>query len=394
MSSTKPLPKFTPMPWSMAELRAVIPSECFERNVGKSLVYLARHVIVSGIALYIMLSLDDILSRQSDMQHISYPAINVLRWSSWAFYWWFQSLMFVGFWAFAHECTHNAFSPNGRIDDVIGFTLFTFLGTPYFSWQMSHVHHHRHRGHAEKDVAYVPTTRSDLNIPKHDEEMDYSEYFEDTPLFTFGQLILRQLLGYTAFLVDIRTTSPKTKSLICHFLPSSSMFKHRYMDVVVSDLGLFVMGCLLLYATHLYGLAFVLKTYGIPWIGLNHWVVLITYLHHTAPNVPYYRGNTWNFQRGALSTVDRNPLGRAGRFFFLDSAHYHVVHHLFPQIPFYHLEEATKHLKALIGDYYLYSDEPVFQALWRSFTECQFVEDDGEVLFYRNSKGESIVEVE
>ena len=57
-------------------------------------------------------------------------------------------------------------------------------------------------------------------------------------------------------------------------------------------------------------------------------VIMITYLHHTDPTLPHYRGKEWNFQRGAAATVDRNFLGWQGRFFLHDVAHYHVIHHV------------------------------------------------------------------
>lgn len=55
---------------------------------------------------------------------------------------------------------------------------------------------------------------------------------------------------------------------------------------------------------------------------------MITYLHHTDPTLPHYRGREWNFQRGAAATVDRPFLGWQGRFFLHDVAHYHVIHHV------------------------------------------------------------------
>ena len=43
-----------------------------------------------------------------------------------------------------------------------------------------------------------------------------------------------------------------------------------------------------------------------------------------------------------------------------------------------HGPEATQHLKAFIGGHYRYSDKPVFQALWETYNDCQFVEDEGQ----------------
>ena len=44
-----------------------------------------------------------------------------------------------------------------------------------------------------------------------------------------------------------------------------------------------------------------------------------------------------------------------------------------------HGEEATKYLRAFIGEHYAYSEKPIFEALWESYNRCQFVEDDGEL---------------
>ena len=61
---------------------------------------------------------------------------------------------------------------------------------------------------------------------------------------------------------------------------------------------------------------------------------MITFLHHTDLELPHYRAGQWNFQRGAAATIDRSFLGWQGRFFLHDVAHFHVVHHFFPKMPF------------------------------------------------------------
>jgi hypothetical protein len=40
--------------------------------------------------------------------------------------------------------------------------------------------------------------------------------------------------------------------------------------------------------------------------------------------------------------------------------------------------EATKYLKAFIGDHYAYADKPALRALWESYNFCQFVENEGK----------------
>ncbi|KAF5352282.1 hypothetical protein D9758_011973 [Tetrapyrgos nigripes] len=107
------------------------------------------------------------------------------------------------------------------------------------------------------------------------------------------------------------------------------------------------------------------------------------------PHPPHYRQAEWNYQRGAAATVDRPFLGWMGRFFLHDVAHFHVVHHFFPKMPWYNGEAATAHLSTFIGEHYKWDDKPVFKALWDNYNQCQFVEDEGDVLFYRDRKGQA-----
>ena len=107
----------------------------------------------------------------------------------------------------------------------------------------------------------------------------------------------------------------------------------RYL-VILSNIGLILTGLGVWASCQRWGGANVLKLYGIPWLLVTHWFIMITYLHHTDPELPHYRGKEWNYQRGAACTVDRDFLGWQGRFFLHDVAHYHVIHHFFPKMPF------------------------------------------------------------
>jgi hypothetical protein len=91
-------------------------------------------------------------------------------------------------------------------------------------------------------------------------------------------------------------------------------------------------------ASEIWGLANVIKYYGIPWFCVSHWFIMITYvcrlfliseeslseacwqLHHTSMEIPHYRAAKWNYQRGAAATIDRDFLGWQGRFFLHDGS--------------------------------------------------------------------------
>ncbi|KAF5368960.1 hypothetical protein D9758_003062 [Tetrapyrgos nigripes] len=203
-------------------------------------------------------------------------------------------------------------------------------------------------------------------------------------------LVRQQLLAFPAYLffnVSGQRHYPKWTN---HFDPSSILFapSQRHL-VVLSNIGMLTMAYLVWVASKEYGAGEVAKYYGIPWLGVSHWFIMITYLHHTDPTLPHYRQAEWNFQRGAAATVDRPFLGWMGRFFLHDVAHFHVVHHFFPKMPWYNGEAATAHLRGFIGEHYRWDDKPVFKALWDSYNRCQFVEDEGDVLFYRDKKGQA-----
>ncbi|KAI0311933.1 fatty acid desaturase-domain-containing protein [Amylostereum chailletii] len=395
--------EFTPLAWSMGEIRATIPSHLFVRHTRRALSYLGRDLAIILVFWWLATWIDSLeMERLSTSYSISSSGLSILRYALWAVYWWFQGLAFTGLWVIGHECGHGAFSSSRWVCNVVGFSVHTALWTPYFSWRISHHRHHQNHASMERDEVYVPKTRSDLGLPKeaHDDKVvDYDEILGDTPLYTIFMLVRQQLLAFPAYLllnVSGQKGYPKWTN---HFDPKSILFTPSQRNaVLVSNVGMAIMLGVVIKASKVYGAANVIKYYGIPWLLVTHWFIMITFLHHTSPEIPHYRAPEWNYQRGAAATVDRDFLGWQGRFFLHDGeklisylvAHFHVVHHFFPRMPWYNGAEATAHLKAFLGSQYLYSNKPVFNALWKSYNDCQFVEDEGTILFYRDRNGKSI----
>lgn len=382
---------FVPFSWSMKEIKNAIPSHLFVRSTLRSLIYLARDLVLAALLWRAASFIDPYFSRLGDDHVLKRSFFEAFRWAAWMTYWWFQGLVFTGIWVIGHECGHGAFSSSRLLCDSIGFILHTALWTPYFSWKISHHRHHSNHASMERDEVYVPATRKELNIPsKPSSEIDWDEIFGDTPIYTLFLLIRQQLLAFPAYLLVNISGQRRYPSFTNHFDPNSVIFnKSQRQAVIMSNYGILTMILLVYLSCQKYGCAAVIKYYGIPWLAVTHWFVMITYLHHTHPLLPHYRNSEWSFQRGAAATVDRDFLGWQGRFFLHDVAHFHVVHHFFPQMPWYHGAEATQHLAAFLGDHYMRSSEPVFKALWDTYNECQFVENEGDILFYRNKKGEA-----
>ncbi len=181
-----------------------------------------------------------------------------------------------------------------------------------------------------------------------------------------------------------------------HFSTSSALFlekgqtsvdSYTRWQIFVSDIGFFGALAAIAGACYLYGFSTVACYYIVPYLLVNLDLVLITYLQHTDVYIRHYRGKAFTWERGALSTVDRS-YGWLLDAAFHHIADTHVVHHLFHTMPFYNAIEATKIVRksSVLGPYYLRDDTPIPAALWRSWSKCRYVDDEGEVLEWRDAK--------
>lgn len=171
-----------------------------------------------------------------------------------------------------------------------------------------------------------------------------------------------------------------------HFSPTAVFFKeNEYWLIVQTDIAFFMAVALLVYCIFVFGFGNVAFFYLMPYLVTNYHLVLITYLQHTDVFMPHFRGKEWTWLRGALCTVDRS-FGPVLDHTFHHITDTHVCHHLFSKMPFYHAQEATECIKKVIGPYYMKDDTPIAKALWRSYSCCQFVETDGDIIFYKNIK--------
>ncbi|KAF9299054.1 Delta(12)-fatty-acid desaturase [Mortierella antarctica] len=266
----------------------------------------------------------------------------------------------------SHECGHGAFSDNGTINTVIGWVIDSAYLVPYHTFQIAHSKHHKGTSSMTKDVDYVPLTRSKRSPPamtlnrdagSHDHhDHHHGSIFADTPFYN--------LSSFVSFLV---TGWP---------FPS-----HQRQGMFYSNCGVALMVTTLLFLYAAYGARTMFMLYVAPYLALNIWLVCITYLQHTDPKVPHFRDQAWTFQCGAASSVDRS-FGVV-----VNHLHHHATHqchHMFTQMPFYNAVEATKYLKEKLGKYYIYDETPIVQALIRNWRECKFVEDEGDIVSYKN----------
>ncbi|ORY05712.1 delta-12 fatty acid desaturas-like protein [Clohesyomyces aquaticus] len=343
------------------QLREAIPEHCFKSSYSLSLYYLLRDSLLARTLALVAFRL---------VPNIGFTP---LRWVAWASYGYIQGLVCTGIWVLGHECGHMAFFPSRYLNDAIGFILHSSLLTPYFAWQSTHRRHHIYANNLAKDHNYVPPVRETYASSLLLDVQKLEELTEDSPLIILTRIILQQVLGFPWYLLTNITASPgslhrekSTKWLgNSHFLPWSTLFRPEEAHLIlISNLGIG------------YRVDMVLLLYLQPYMWVNHWFVAITYLHHTHPKLPKYENEAWTFLRGATATVDRD-FGWIGKYMFHGVIEFHVIHHLFSRIPFYHAEEATNAIIPLLGDsYHAEKSGSYIYGIWESFTKCQWIEPD------------------
>lgn len=340
------------------QVLAAIPEDCFERSLVKSSLYMFASLAITigaGIAAYFYLP----------MTWAWLPA--------WIGYAIFTGTAATGCWVVAHECGHRAFTRYNWLQDIIGFTLHSALLVPYFSWQRSHALHHARTNHMDEGETHVPlrdTTSAGQAWNK------WQNMIGDEAFGIFNMFI-KFLLGWPLYLLLGASGGP-SRGVTNHFWParpfSALMFPGKWRTKVwASTLGVMTtLGVLGWWAYAAGSIVPVLALYVGPYLFVNFWLVLYTWLQHTDVDVPHFEDDEWSWVLGAFMTIDR-PYGPVLDFLHHRIGSTHVAHHVDARIPHYNAKRATEALKNAFPDLYLYDPTPIRKALWRIATNCNVV---------------------
>ncbi|KAG6403577.1 hypothetical protein SASPL_135803 [Salvia splendens] len=337
-----------PPPFKIADIRAAIPPHCWVKDPFRSLSYVAWDVFVVA-ALFAAAAYFD-------------------SWIFWPIYWAAQGTMFWALFVLGHDCGHGSFSDNTTLNNVVGHVLHSSILVPYHGWRISHRTHHQNHGHVENDESWVPLTE---NLYK---QLDFSTKF------------LRYKIPFPMFAYPLYLWYRSPGKSGSHFNPYSSLFKPNERDLVItSTICWAAMLASLLYASTIVGPTMFFNLYGVPYLVDIRCVAGHGYISAS----PWLRQETpleWSYLRGGLTTVDQD-------YGIFNKIHHdigtHVVHHLFPQIPHYHLVEATREAKRVLGDYYR---EPrksgavpfhLVPTLLKSLSRDHYVSDNGDIVYYQ-----------
>lgn len=342
---------------SKERILAAIPKECFERSLATSMMYMAISLsltISCGVVGYLI----------------------PLNWAwipAWIAYAAVTGTVAIGCWVVAHECGHRAFCRQNWIQDTVGFTLHSALLVPYFSWQRSHALHHARTNHLSDGETFVPYR---MNTKKGEASAKWQSFIGDEA-FGILNMIARLLFGWPAYLLTGASGGP-ARGATNHFWPlqpfSAALFPGKWRAKVwISDIGVIaVLTALGLWAYSAGSIVPVLVLYVGPYLVVNFWLVLYTWLHHTDVDVPHFENDEWSWVKGAFMSIDR-PYGPVFDFLHHRIGSTHVAHHIDARVPHYHAKRATEALKAAFPDLYQYDPTPVPKALWRVATKCNVV---------------------
>ncbi|KAK4742579.1 hypothetical protein SAY87_000580 [Trapa incisa] len=338
-------------PFKLADIRAAIPKHCWVKDPWRSMSYVVRDVaVVFGLAA---------------------AAAYLNNWVVWPLYWAAQGTMFWALFVLGHDCGHGSFSNNPKLNSVVGHLLHSSILVPYHGWRISHRTHHQNHGHAENDESWHPL--SEKIFRSLDAVTKTLRFTAPFPMFAYPFYLWGRSPGKSG----------------SHFHPSSDLFvPSEKNDVITSTACWMAMVGLLVGLSFVMGPVQMLKLYVVPYWVFVMWLDLVTYLHHHGheDKLPWYRGQEWSYLRGGLTTLDRD-------YGWINNIHHdigtHVIHHLFPQIPHYHLIEATEAAKPVLGKYYR---EPKKSAplpfhligtLINSLKKDHYVSDTGDVVYYQ-----------
>ncbi len=333
----------------LSDLRSLIPDRCFEVLPLRALAYLSWDVALIA-ASYVAMA-------HMPVWFVEAPLIFLVGTLCWAIF------------VLGHDAGHGVFLPGRRANLIAGTVMHGMLLVPFRAWQRSHALHHAGTGHIEREEVFR-ASRPGQTGPA------YAVFFR-SGLFV--------LFGWPLYKLGLRNIGTCSLIRSGHYLPGSDLMAPAYRVSWYAG-TLCVLASLSLYLGlfAIFGFVFFMKYILAPYFIYSGWLTFTTWMQHVSEQVPVYEAADWTPLKGALCTVDRDY----GVFGWLThrTGTCHVIHHLFPHIPHYHLPAATRAVRPALGRYYLQSKRFVLIDFIHSLRHCHVVVPADGRLAYRPAR--------
>ncbi len=234
----------------------------------------------------------------------------------------FATLMFRNF-SLMHEAVHGLISKNKWLNDTVGVIAGGLCLLPYEPWKQIHLEHHYWSGNVEKD----PVMALIRTFPHWDKKLQNSVGF-----FWKAWIPLLALLQYAVFWWH--SSLKFLKNYTSFKLLTSVFFPIALTTVLCLALGSHQVLTLLTPSVILYLLAVEVVNFphhiGLPYVDEDH-------------HLP-----AWEQHITARSCVYPKWLSQ----FIVLNFNYHIEHHMFPDAPWYYLDQLHKLVSADLKEQY------------------------------------------
>jgi omega-6 fatty acid desaturase (delta-12 desaturase) len=310
---------------TIATLRDVIPKECHAIEPSKSWSALAVAFLRLAFSLFLLHLVEPHWGPSLVWQ---IPALC----AAWLFVGW----TFTGIFVIGHDCGHMAFSERRWVNSMVGHLCHSALWSGFHNWRIWHNYHH----------AKTQLRRVDPDWP---EQMVTRAEYEKAPL------------GHKA---HVRLGFGSPLGILVGFW--QSMFRRFFMKVMAPQIPLtrsaerdllFSSAMMILACS---SLSVVLYRWGGAWAVVKYYYVpsfiaaahgaMLTYLHHCNADALVFDKDDWTPFRGQVASTFNVRFPRWIEALWFD-INIHLVHHLAPRIPWYHLRVATEAIRATNSDW-------------------------------------------
>ncbi len=227
------------------------------------------------------------------------------------------ALFLVRVFIFFHDCGHNSFFPDKKLNKRVGFWLGVLVFTPGEQWWHSHAIHHATSGNLDKrGIGDVTTLTLEEYIEKEwAHRLGYRLFRNPLVMFILGPLFM--------FMIMQRFARPRYG-------------KKQTMSVVWTNIALLAVA--VAWSLAIGWQNYLLIQIPVMWMA-GAMGIYMFYLQHQFEETYWERDPEWNYVASALIGASFYKLPKLLAW-FTGNIGFHHIHHLSPRIPNYNLDRA------------------------------------------------------
>ncbi len=221
-----------------------------------------------------------------------------------------------------HDCGHNSYFTNNKLNNIFGQLFGIFCITPY-CWNNSHKLHHMTSGNRDNDYDF------DCNETIFFTKNQYNNF--NIIKKTIYRIIRDPLIFFTIIPIINFLLLMKIRILFDKYYDYKSNIYDKYNDLLINNIGIYILSKILNYYEILihYSLSII--------IGSSFGFILFHNQHTFNPS--YIKNkNEWNRKDSGLKGSSFIIIPKYLKYFTM-GIEYHHIHHMNSKIPGYNLEK-------------------------------------------------------